>query len=68
MNPSGAELRSELTPVRREERAAVLAEMVHDEEKVNVPEVHKGEEVDVAPPGVPVGANAEVMQLAVEIR
>jgi hypothetical protein len=42
--------------------------MVHDVEKVNVPEVHKGEEVDVAPPDVPVGANAEVMQLAVEIR
>jgi hypothetical protein len=41
--------------------------LVHEEDIVNVPEMHKGEEVDVAPPGVPVGANAEVMQLAVKI-
>ena len=41
--------------------------MVHEEEIENVLEMHKGEEVDVAPPGVPVGANAEVMQQAVEI-
>ena len=110
---SGAELRGDLAPLRRRERAAVLAtevhdeeivnvlgmhedetylevvpmtsplractqaalsseansrqcgveseqpcsqKMVHEEEIVNVPEMQKGEEVDVAPPGVRVGA------------
>ena len=43
LHMSGAELRGDLAPSRRRERAAVLATEVHDEEIVNVPGMHEDE-------------------------